>query len=95
MNQYQTRIIQAAMPLAAKLGFRKVPRVEIAKATGLVQGTISYHFKSMRALQDALVYHAVQTENLSVIAQALIEKHPFALAAPLLLRRKAAQLLTA
>ena len=84
------KILGAAMQLANLKGFKKVTRQDIASRAKVAAGSVSYHFKSMKKLQAAMVERAVETENLRILGQALAERHPAAAKAPEVLRRAAA-----
>ncbi len=91
------QILDKAMQLSARKGFRNVTRQDLATAVGCATGSISYHFKTMRKLQGAMVDHAIVTKNLVVLGQALAEQPPnaYAAKAPPELKRAAARTLTA
>lgn len=88
-------ILNTALKLAAKKGFRHVTRQDIASAAKVATGSVSYHFDSMRKLQAAMVTRAIEVKDLAVLGQALAERHPLALAAPVDLRGAAARSLMA
>lgn len=88
-------IVDAAIKLAEKSGFRKVKRESLATKLGIATGTINYHFGTMAKLQDAIVREAIITSNATVLGQALAERHPLALKAPAALRTLAAKSLAA
>ena len=89
------RIIIHATRLAAKIGYRDLTRAEVATAANVATGTVSYHFGTLEALQDAIVEHAVQHEVLAVVAQALADNHKAAVDAPAALKQRAARYLAA
>lgn len=82
-------ILNAAIRLAQVKGYRHVTREEVAEAAGCAESTISYHFDTMSAFRDAIVSHAIETEALGVVADALSARSPVALAVPEGLRRRA------
>lgn len=90
-SNIKDKILLKAIQLAGRSGFRNVTRQDIATALGIAAGSVSYHFKDMRKLRTAVMQHAVDTRNLSVLAQGLADKHPRALAAPVDLRLQAAR----
>lgn len=70
------RILRAAVRLARVHGFRNFSRSEVAALAETAEGSINYHYKTFAKLQDAVIKHAVHTEDLPLIAQGLIAKHP-------------------
>lgn len=87
------KILGAAMQLANLKGFNRVTRNDIADKAEVATGSVSYHFKSMKKLQAAMMARAVESENIKVLAQGLGVRHPVALKAPEALRIKAARTL--
>lgn len=83
-------ILSAAMQLANLKGYKRVTRADIAKRADVATGSVSYHFGSMRKLQDAMVERAIEAKNLKLLGQALSNRHPLALKAPDALRKAAA-----
>lgn len=71
-------ILSAAMQVANLQRYNKVSREDIAKRAGVAESLVSYYFKSMKKLRDAMVERAVETDNLKLIGQALADKHPIA-----------------
>lgn len=88
-DRMQTMILSTAMQLANLHGFGKVTRNMIADRAEIATGSVSYHFKSMRKLQAAMVTRSIETENLKVLGQAIAAKHPLALKAADALRKRA------
>jgi DNA-binding transcriptional regulator YbjK len=88
-------ILQAAVNLSKQKGFMRVFRVEIAKAAGCVEGTVSYHFGTMRDMRAAIMAHAIEHEVLEVVAQGLAIDYLPTRKAPEALKRKAARILAA
>lgn len=64
-------------------------RGRIALLVGCSEGVVSYHFKSMAALRDAIMTHAVKTKDLPLIAQGYVVRHPIVMKAPEALIRRA------
>lgn len=86
-------ILDCALKLAEKHGFRKVRRDAVATLADVATGTVSHHYKSISNLHDEIIRAAVVRENIVVLAQGLAENHPLAKAAPRALRNKAAMFL--
>lgn len=85
------KILGTAMQLANLKGFGNVTRNDIADRAEVATGSVSYHYKTMKKLETAMVERAVETENLKILAQALARRHPVALKAPEALRVRAAR----
>lgn len=83
------KILGVAMQLANLHGFGNVTRNMIAARAEIATGSVSYHFKSMRKLEAAMVERAIETENLKVLGQAIGRKHPLGTKAPEALQRRA------
>jgi AcrR family transcriptional regulator len=75
------QIIDAAMKLSEKKGYQNVMRSEIASEAGCATGLVSHYYGTMSQLKRAVMRHAVETENLTVIAQGLAERDKHALKA--------------
>lgn len=93
MTASKALILKTAAALAARQGFLNITREQIAAKAEVAPASISYHFKSMTKLRDAIMAHAVEKGILEVIGQGLAARHRAAVAAPVALRQKAAQLL--
>lgn len=89
MHAMKSKILGTAMQLANLHGFGNVTRNMIADKAEIATGSVSYHFKSMRKLEAAMVERAVETRNLKVLGQAIGRKHPVAMKAPDELRQAA------
>jgi AcrR family transcriptional regulator len=87
------QILATAMKLAGRKGFRNVTRDDIAADQEIATGSVSYHFGTMRKLQAAMVTESIEKENVTVFTQALVGRHPLALAAPQRLKDLAARAL--
>ena len=80
--------LDAAMPLAEKHGFRHVSRDMVAQACSVSPALLSRYYSAVD-FRKAIMERAVATENLRVLAEGLVARHPVALAAPLALRKAA------
>lgn len=85
----KTSILSTAMQLANLHGFGNVTRNMIADRAEIATGSVSYHWKSMRKLEAAMVERAIETENLKILGQAISKRHPLATKAPAGLQRAA------
>ena len=88
-DRMKTMILSTAMQLANLKGFGNVTRNDIADRAEIATGSVSYHWKSMKKLEAAMVERAIETRNLKVLGQAIAAKHNVALKAPDDLRRDA------
>lgn len=85
----KTDILDVALKLARKIGYKSVTATELAKACDCGHPLIFYHFKSMMILKDAIMEEAVRLEDPIVLMQGLSDKNPIAVAAPDHLKQKA------
>src|ERR1700761_7726745 len=89
------QILEAAIFIASRQGFQALTRIAVAKRADVAEGTVSYHFKTMSRLHDAVVRCAIEYGNTPILARALADGHRLAKAAPLHLKEEAAKLITA
>ena len=77
MNDKAQTILAAALQEAETCGYEKVTRSGVAKRANVAEGLVNVYFGTMDALRDKIVQTAIETENLTVIAQALGRRHLF------------------
>lgn len=82
-------ILDAALQVAARVGYRHIKRDEIAEAAGVSAPLVSVYFKTMIEMRRQIMRAAVERECLAVIAQGLSDKNPHAVKAPLELKERA------
>jgi AcrR family transcriptional regulator len=82
-------ILDCAVQLATVHGFRKVTRRLAATKANCTLATVSYHFKSIPGLHDAIMRRGIELGLSMIVAQGLAEGHKDALNAPRSLRQKA------
>lgn len=87
------QILDAAVRLAIKHGYKNVTRDLIADSAEVATGTVTYHLGPMHKLRRAIVAKAIEIENIKIFTEALVDQHPLALAAPAHLKLKASLLL--
>ena len=87
----QDEIIDAALRLAVKHGYKNVTREQIGDAVGVTASAVSYHFVTMKRLRRCLMRAAVRSKNLTVILQGLTANDPQAYKADATLRRRAVE----
>jgi len=88
-------ILGVATGIAERKGFRNVTRRAVARGSKCAESTVSYYFKTMAKLQDAIMEAAVQQSLAPIVAQGLAEGHRIAKLAPQALKDAAAKLLAA
>lgn len=93
MHDLRARILKAATRIAHVRGITYITRLSVARRVGCAPGSVSYIFKSMDGLRDAVYVEAIKTEDLKIIAQGLAVRHPRVVEARADLRQRAAQCL--
>jgi len=68
------QILQAALAVAQTVGYNRMTRDQIAAHCGIPSSLIAYHCGTMVELRRSLVRHAIKTNNLVVLAQAIVAK---------------------
>jgi AcrR family transcriptional regulator len=48
----------------------------IGKHINMTHTAVLYHFKSAKALRDAVAVHAVKTRNRTIVPALIVERHP-------------------
>ena len=86
------QLLTAGLKLAEKVGFERVTRDLVAMTAGCSPTLLSRYWTAP-AFQTAMMYRAVATGNLAVLAQGLAVRHPSAVAAPFGLRQAAVRAL--
>jgi AcrR family transcriptional regulator len=72
----QEKILAAAVKLAASKGLARLTRKMVARNIRVADSLVSYHFKGMDGLKKAVITQAIKTENLPIIAAAVVMRHP-------------------
>lgn len=85
----KTLILDGAVELATRVGFRNVTRRMAADKAGCALATVSYHFGSIPGLHSAIIERGVELKLSMIVAQGLAEGHDAALKAPRALKQKA------
>jgi AcrR family transcriptional regulator len=70
------QILDAAVTLAEEHGYNNITREAIAEVVGCSPGLVSKHMGTMLTLKRSIVSAAIARENLTIVAQALVDKHP-------------------
>jgi AcrR family transcriptional regulator len=91
LRPYQRKaiILRAALNLAAEGSYLTITVDAVAEKARVSAGLVNSHFKNVSNLRDEVVRAAVVARRLSVIAQGLVNKHPYALQAPVRLKKLA------
>lgn len=89
------KILDAAMKIATRIGYKNVTRDGLAEHMGVASGTITFHIGNMRKLRREMIEKSIQDENVKIFTEALVDAHPLALAAPQHLKNRAARALQA
>lgn len=85
----QELVLEHALALAETEGYQWIKRADIAELAGVSVGSVSSAFGSLVELKREVLREAIRRENLSVLAQGLVDRHEIALGAPAALRKKA------
>ena len=88
-------ILDAAVALAAKEGYRVISRGQIAEAAGCAASLISHYLGDMPAIRQAIMEEAIRVENIEIILQGIVVQDGLAKRAPKRLRVAAQNLLNA
>lgn len=83
------KILAAAVQIAASRGLAKLTRLSVAKRIGCALSLVSYYFEDMPGLKKAVVAHAVETENLPILAGAIMLRYKGVEAIPKALKERA------
>ena len=84
------KILDTAVKLALKSSYRRITRELVAVNANVATGTVSYHFRTMEQLRDAIIRYGVTHKVLPLIAQGLAADHKLTRDIPLALKRAAA-----
>lgn len=76
------RILNAALEASKASHFTLISLPDVARRAGCSHSLISYFFKTIGALRDELVRHAIETKDLRVLMQALSAGSEIARGAP-------------
>jgi AcrR family transcriptional regulator len=83
------QILGAAYKMAKSEGLQNLTRDGVARAAGAANGSVTYCFGNMGALTDAIITHAIDSKDLRLIAEGIINNNEIALNAPKMLRTQA------
>lgn len=86
-------ILESAVAVARKHGYRRVTKVLIAEEAGVSHALVNRYFHTMNQVRQAVMRRAVQLEIPEIVAQGLADDMGEARKAPEELKRKALQTL--
>ncbi len=89
-SERRTAILEAAVELTTTQGYRELTQANIAAEAKVSTGLLTFHFGNMGELRDALMWYAIKTNNLRILAQGLAVQDSIAITAPVELRAAAA-----
>lgn len=84
------QLLDVAVALASKSGLAKLTREQIALKANVSPGLVSARLGTMENLRRSVMRQAVAREDLKLLAEGLVTRHPVALRAPAELRARAA-----
>lgn len=92
-NERRGEYLEIALQLAQDSNYMQVTPDAIAAFAGVSVGSVYYALGTLTDMRDCIVRKAVETENVTVVAQALGLQHSAALEAPQLLKARAVKLI--
>ena len=75
MTDVKERILHAAVKVAEKERLTGINRKKVADEALVSTGLVSYHFYTMENLRESVVLHAIENEILSIVAEAIVDRH--------------------
>lgn len=81
-TERKNAILEAALALSVRIGYRKLTRDNVAKAAGVSGPTIMHRFGTIRCLQNRVMMLAIKRGVGPVIVQGLAIKDPLAMKIP-------------
>lgn len=81
------------MSLANLHGLAGITRDNVAIKAGVAFGSVTYHWRDMKKLRNAMVERAIETENLAIVGQAIAASHPLVKGISQVLRQRAVRAL--
>lgn len=88
-NKMRERILDAALKCCKDKDYRKITRLEIARAVGCTQSLVSYYLGNREEIQAHIMQWAIHCKDIDVLLRGLLDKNYIATAAPVALKRKA------
>lgn len=87
------QLTDIAIRIAEKSSYINVNHEDIANEAKMSTASVYYVLGTRSALHEIIVKAAIETENVTIVAQALALKNPLAVEAPDVLKARAVQLL--
>jgi len=72
----KNEIIVAATEAARDVGYQNIQRVDVARIADCATGTVNHYYGTMKQLKRAVVRYAIEQEDHSIIAQAVMNNDP-------------------
>lgn len=83
------KILDTAVSLARSRGYQYVYKHDIARLLGCSEATVNYHWDTMVKLRNAVIINAIETRDLTILAQSICLQHALAKKIPAELRAEA------
>lgn len=90
-NDRREMILNAAIQLSLKIGYKSITRDKVAKIAKVSSALIAHYFPRMRHLRQAVIKAAISQNILQILAQGLILGDSDILKVPDVLKHKIAQ----
>lgn len=84
----KSRMLKAAIKIAKKSGYKKISNTAIAKEVGCVESLVTFHFKKIENLRNAVIKNAIDESIEQTVAHAIILKEPIVIDFKKLIRQK-------
>ena len=84
-------ILAAATTLSLTRGYNRITRREVAAEAGVAPSLINVYFPLMGTLRAAVMQDAIRHGVLAIVAQGMVMRDPATLAAPVDVKRGAAE----
>lgn len=88
------QILDAAITLSLKIGYRSITRDAVAGEAGISSSLIAHYFPVMEDLKTKVMEYAIEDERLAILAQGLAINDPLTLAIPDELKNRVIQFLS-
>jgi AcrR family transcriptional regulator len=73
-KERKQQILDAAIKVTVRVGFNSLTREAIATEAKVSDGTVSFHFNTMKQLRRALARYAMKTHNGAVLSMLVSDK---------------------
>jgi len=72
MKNRRTQMLDAALVLSEKQGYKNLTREQIGVAAGVTGPLLNHHFEGMEGFRRELVEHAIAQKHWPVITQSIV-----------------------